>query len=142
MTLASKVGAINKWKKSQDKDKGKTDGKTEDKKKDYLPIEEYRKKQYDEAPKWKKRKPKNLNDTKEVDGKTHHWCVHHKIWQMHKSEKCRINKGGSSKGDPKKDEKNEGKDDEKSNEKDKKQGVRFNVKANIAAADDESDEDF
>ena len=29
--------------------------------------------------------------TKEVDGKTYHWCVKHKAWVLHKPAECRLN---------------------------------------------------
>jgi len=41
---------------------------------------------------WKKVPPK-LGEalTKEVDGKTYHWCVKHKAWVLHKPNECRLN---------------------------------------------------
>jgi hypothetical protein len=94
MNLSARVGTIKKWKKKQDK-KGKNaaEGKQEnlDEKQTFLPAAEWRKKQYDEAPKWKNKAPKDLKDTKKVKGVTLHWCWHHKMWQQHTSDQCRIN---------------------------------------------------
>jgi hypothetical protein len=142
MSLAAKVGTINKWKKDQAKSKEDDKKKKQTDKKDFLPIEEYRKKQYAEAPKWMKKQPKDLKATKDVKGKVYHWCTHHKMWQQHTSDQCRIvqkkdnDEEKSKSSDEKKKKKNEGGDEK---------GGKVKYKAvNMAAeVDDESeDEDF
>jgi len=64
-----------------------------------------------EKPAWKKQAPKDGEPkTKEVEGKTYHWCTGHKEWTIHTSAECRKNKkkkeeagkeGSEKKGDGK-----------------------------------------
>lgn len=61
-------------KKGKLKGKGKKKKKQDSDKKDFLPIEEYRKQRYDNSPDWMKKKPTNLNEEKDVKGKTYYWC--------------------------------------------------------------------
>ena len=64
------------------REKGKEKGKDPIKKK---------KKNNDDKWAWKDVKPKDgAPTTKVVNGKTYHWCVHHKKWTLHKSEECRL----------------------------------------------------
>ena len=53
-------------------------------------AETYRKERYDKAPQWMKQKPNDNKSSKEHDGKKYFWCQYHKLWQMHKSEDCRL----------------------------------------------------
>jgi hypothetical protein len=138
MNLTAKVGTINKWKKDQGKGKD-TKATANPDKKEFLPIDEWRKKQYNKAPAWKKKAPTNLTDTKKVKGTTLHWCVHHKMWQQHESDKCRIIK---KKQDDKKDDK-KGKEKEEEKKDDKaKADVKYNAKAMIAEVDDDSEDSY
>jgi hypothetical protein len=137
MNLTAQVGTIRKWKKDTSKvgdEKSGSAGKSEKtEKKDFLPIDEWRKKQYREAPAWKKKAPKNMTDTKKVKGKTLHWCSHHKMWQNHKSDECRIIKGANSNNDGNKGAITQKKEDEKSS-------VRYSVNNMLAEANDSDDE--
>mmetsp|Transcript_26944 Transcript_26944/g.32675 ORF Transcript_26944/g.32675 Transcript_26944/m.32675 type:complete len:412 (+) Transcript_26944:369-1604(+) len=46
---------------------------------------------------WKSVAPtKDDPKTKEVNGKTYHWCLHHKKWTLHSNEQCDL---GKKKGD-------------------------------------------
>jgi hypothetical protein len=140
MNLTAQVVTFKKWKKETSKTDGEKSGnqgkidKTD--KKEFLPIDEWRKKQYREAPAWKKKAPKNLSDTKKVKGKTLHWCVHHKMWQNHKSEQCRIIKGASSTN------KNDGYRGETTAKKEteKASSVRYSVNNMMTEASDSDDE--
>jgi hypothetical protein len=35
-------------------------------------------------------------ETKQVDGKTWHWCIHHMCWTLHKPTECRLGKERAS----------------------------------------------
>jgi hypothetical protein len=133
MNLTAQVGTIKKWKKESGKKSDDKSGNAE--KKDFLPIDEWRKKQYREAPAWKKKAPKNLTDTKKVKGKTLHWCVHHKMWQSHESGQCRIAKGVDA---------NDGKKTNPtttvSNNDNDKGIVRYTANTMLAEVDDSDDE--
>ena len=101
--------------KGNNKKKGKKGEKGDKKRKgDKEDKESY------EKPAWKLQAPKDkAPKTKEVDGKTYHWCTGHKEWTIHTSAECRINKNKDAKKEKKaKKEKTEG--SEKS-EKGKKQ---------------------
>lgn len=37
-----------------------------------------------------KEKPSDLNQEKDVKGKTYYWCEKHNLWQRHKTTECRI----------------------------------------------------
>jgi len=40
---------------------------------------------------WKKVEPKGGEPlTKEMKGKTFHWCIHHKAWVIHKPSECHL----------------------------------------------------
>jgi len=61
-----------------------------------------------EKPAWKKKAPKDgEKQQKEVDGKTYHWCIHHKEWTMHSSSECRKKSETKEKDDKKKSKKSE-----------------------------------
>ena len=61
-----------------------------------------------EKPAWKKKAPKDgEKQKKEVDGKTYHWCIHHKEWTMHSSSECRKKSETKEKDDKKKSKKSE-----------------------------------
>ena len=89
MTLASKVGNIQKWQRSNDKS-GKRDKKDNDT--STLSPAEYRKKRYDEAPAWMKKAPHDAKQTtKKHDGVEYTWCKYHKMWVKHGPATCRLN---------------------------------------------------
>jgi hypothetical protein len=144
MNLAAKIGNINKWKKDADKKAKKEKSNARGGR---IPIDEYRKLQYKKAPAWKKKKPKNLSDTKVHDGVTHQWCILHRMWQQHKSDECRINPANKKRPpeDGKAKEKDRKADEEKEKEKAKKKGsaVKYGAKSFMAQSndDDESDSD-
>jgi hypothetical protein len=52
-----------------------------------------RKERYDKAPAWMKKNPQDGPKTMTKDGDTFHWCAHHKLWQKHKTDECRMAKG-------------------------------------------------
>jgi hypothetical protein len=52
-----------------------------------------RKERYDKAPAWMKKNPQDGPKTMKKEGDTFHWCAHHKLWQKHKTDECRMGKG-------------------------------------------------
>jgi hypothetical protein len=52
-----------------------------------------RKERYDKAPAWMKKNPGAGPKSLKKDGDTYSWCAHHKLWQKHTTEECRIPKG-------------------------------------------------
>ena len=61
-----------------------------------------------EKPAWKKKAPKDgEKQKKEVDGKTYHWCIHHKEWTVHSSSECRKKSDGKDKAEKEKKKKSE-----------------------------------
>jgi hypothetical protein len=146
MNLTAKVGNINKWKKELAKGNKGGDGKNKDKeKKDCLPAEEWRKKKFDEAPKWKKQKPKDLKEVKKVKDNTYHWCTFHKMWMQHTNDKCRLNPSNihEEPKEKRQDNKREkGKSAKKEQEKEKDKKVRFAPAAHMAKAESDSDDNY
>jgi hypothetical protein len=76
-------------------------------------------------PAWKSVAPKSGEaTTKERDGKTFNWCIHHKEWYVHSSQECRKKDGN--------------KDDEavkkKKDEKKKKKGSNTSYKMKVMNA--------
>ena len=46
---------------------------------------------------WKKVTPcKGMKKTKQVSGKTYHWCTKHKLWTLHTPEECRLENSATS----------------------------------------------
>jgi len=39
---------------------------------------------------WKKDAPKNVMDTRDMNGKTYHWCSKHNLWTLHKASECKL----------------------------------------------------
>ena len=39
---------------------------------------------------WKNNRPKQGEKMKVFEGKTYHWCKHHKKWTLHKANECRL----------------------------------------------------
>jgi hypothetical protein len=112
--LSNRDGGKNNKKRGKKGEKGDRKRKGEDKE----DKENY------EKPAWKLQAPKDKEKkTKDVDGKTYHWCTGHKEWTIHTSAECRINKNKDAKKDKdkkaKRDKKEEG--SEKSEPKGKKQ---------------------
>jgi hypothetical protein len=88
MSLASKVGTMQKWQSNTDRSK-KTATDTDQ---TTLSPAEYRKKRYDEAPAWMKKPPTDLKQTKKnVKGTQYTWCKFHKMYGKHSAEECRLN---------------------------------------------------
>jgi hypothetical protein len=86
MTLASKVGNIQKWQSAADKQKNdKDDDRT------HLSAAEYRKKRYNDAPAWMKKAPTDGKKKKNHKGVEYTWCKFHKMWVKHDESTCRIN---------------------------------------------------
>jgi len=48
---------------------------------------------------WKKVPPKDLQDTKQKNGKNYHWCIKHQMWTLHKPEDCKLEGKEASKDD-------------------------------------------
>jgi hypothetical protein len=90
MNLTSQLGELKKWRKDKTKEEDEKK-KGENSEKRYVSATEYRKKRYDDAPKWMKTEPTDNKTTKKVRGVEYHWCTHHKLWQKHKSADCRLN---------------------------------------------------
>jgi hypothetical protein len=81
-------------KAAEGKDKKEKKGKGKNKKNNADKVKQKK----DEA--WKKVPPKDgEKKTKEHDGRTYHWCVHHMAWTMHDPKECRL--GLERKGDDK-----------------------------------------
>jgi hypothetical protein len=98
MTLASKVGNIQKWQRSNGKNT-KSDKKDNDT--STLSPAEYRKKRYDEAPAWMKRAPHDAKQaTKTHDGVEYTWCKYHKMWVKHGPATCRLNPANKRSSNP------------------------------------------
>jgi hypothetical protein len=89
MTLASKIGNIQKWQSSADRNKK---AQEEDRDRTILSAAEYRKKRYDEAPAWMKKGPTDPKQNKKKHkGVEYTWCKFHKMWVKHGPETCRLN---------------------------------------------------
>jgi hypothetical protein len=101
MNLTAQITELKKWRndkgKSDDGKRGKPEGKLEEKK-GYVPPTDYRKQRFDKAPNWMKTEPKDGKTTKKVKDVEYHWCCHHKLWQKHKSEDCRLNPTNKNNG--------------------------------------------
>ena len=100
---------------------------TSDKKKDGKEIK---------YPKWKFRKPKDVNDTKEHNSRTYFWCPNHKnpynekhhgMWVAHKPSDCKAKTPITTK--------------ENDNEATKDDDDRLQIDANHAETDDASESD-
>ena len=90
MTLASKVGNMQKWKTASNKTT--TDAKDKDPDRTHVSAKEYRKKRYDDAPSWMKKAPTDANHKKKtVKGVEFTWCKFHKMWVKHGEATCRLN---------------------------------------------------
>jgi hypothetical protein len=88
MTLASKVGNIQKWQRARDKIRNESNNDT-----GTLSAAEYRKKRYDQAPAWMKKEPSDPTkiNKKKVKGVEYTWCKFHKMWVKHDASTCRLN---------------------------------------------------
>ena len=88
-----------------------------------------------EYPEWKKRPPgKNDPKTKQVQGRTYHWCPYHKFWSAHKPEECKLSTQAAT-------AKSDNKTDNTRNENaDKKPTISAGVLQGLARGDD-SDSD-
>ncbi len=82
--------------KGKGKEGEKKDGSSNNSKNKYegLTPEQVRKKRFDEAPAWMKRRPKNPTptSTKVKDNKTYLWCDKHKLWCYHNTLDCKLKK--------------------------------------------------
>ena len=81
--------------KGKGKEGEKKDGSNNSKNKyEGLTPEQIRKKRFDEAPSWMKRRPKNPTptSTKVKDNKTYLWCDKHKMWCYHNTLDCKLKK--------------------------------------------------
>jgi hypothetical protein len=98
MNLTSQVTELKKWrneksgngKSTSHEKKDDKQGKS-DEKKSYVPSNDFRKQRFDSAPNWMKTEPRDGRTSKKVNDVEYHWCSHHKLWQKHKSEDCRLN---------------------------------------------------
>jgi hypothetical protein len=87
MTLASKVGNIQKWQRG-----GNRSNTTQDSDQPTLSPAEYRKKRYDEAPAWMKKVPTDPKyNKKTVKGVEYTFCKFHKMYGKHSEDACRLN---------------------------------------------------
>jgi hypothetical protein len=95
MTLASKVGSIQKWQVATDKSRknDKSDDKTS------LSPAEYRKKRCNEAPAWMKKAPTDGKTTKKHNNTEYTWCRIHKMWGKHNESTCRLNPANNTDND-------------------------------------------
>jgi hypothetical protein len=66
-----------------------------------LTSEQIRKKRFDEAPGWMKRRPTNPTPASrlEKDGKTYKWCDKHRLWCYHTTIECNLKKKEQGKND-------------------------------------------
>jgi hypothetical protein len=65
-------------------------------------------------PAWKKKKPKSSeSQTKQVNGKTYHWCSNHQMWTIHSPSDCTFSGKTSAGNNQKQDKKEKGEDKDK-----------------------------
>ena len=122
VALTAKINQLTKQKagnknksdnKSKSNKKGKGKGKKDSQNKDKKP----------KYPEWKSKAPKAGDPkTKEVKGRTYHWCSIHNLWTKHKESEC------------KKKEESSNKDSGKS----KAPATKLQLSANFAHLDDDS----
>jgi hypothetical protein len=53
--------------------------------------EQWQKRRYEDAPQWMKNPPMDMSERKIEGNYEYRWCHHHKLWQRHDPEECRLN---------------------------------------------------
>jgi hypothetical protein len=97
MNLTAQVSNLRKKVQVREDKSLKVDGKSDSKAnvdskpKTHLSPDEYRKKRYENAPKWMKAKPQNISDTKKRGQVEYRWCTYHNLWQRHSPVDCYLN---------------------------------------------------